>query len=93
MSHFCFGLYDRWLIVAGAALRRILRAREDYRAVHAALDAIYQDPLSAGFVGPRAIVPEEVQRAALAIASRPALRDAALALLRATHHVRRRRDA
>ena len=64
--------------------------QRDFRNVHRELDAIYRDPISSGFVGPHAIVPEDLQRAALAIATRPALRDRAVALQRAVHRLRRR---
>jgi hypothetical protein len=89
-------LYDRALARPVSGIGRIglrtaelkieyRRAREDFRVVHRALDAIYQDPVSAAFVGPHAIVPEELQRLVLGFTTRPALRDAALALYRLAH--------
>lgn len=66
----------------------LARSRDDFAVVHRALDAIYQNPVAGGFVGPNAIVPEELQRAALALATRPALRDRAVGLYRAARRVR-----
>jgi hypothetical protein len=93
-------LYARTLVRPVGGVRRIGvrtaeleiecgRAREDFRVVHRALDAIYQDPIAAGFVGPHAIVPEELQRAVLAVAARPVLRDGAVALYRLARRGRR----
>jgi glycosyltransferase involved in cell wall biosynthesis len=64
--------------------------RDDVANYHRALSEIYQDPVSSGFVGPHAVVPDELQRAALALSMRPQLRDRAVALYRAAHALSRR---
>lgn len=56
----------------------------------AELAEVYEDPLSRGLAGRYAILPDELRRPVLAIASRPALRRGALAAYRAGHLVRRR---
>lgn len=73
---------------AAELISELERARDDFRNVHRELAAIYQDPIAAGFVGPYAIVPEELQRLTLALATRSATRDAAVALYRLARRAR-----
>jgi glycosyltransferase involved in cell wall biosynthesis len=54
------------------------------------LSAIYDDPLNRGLVGPYAVLPPELRRPVLAVATRPLLRRSALALYRAGYAVRHR---
>jgi hypothetical protein len=70
---------------AAELMTELERVRGDFRNVHRELDAIYRDPIASGFVGPHAIVPEELQRATLAVAGRPALRDRMVELYRLAH--------
>ncbi len=55
------------------------------------LSAIYDDPLNRGLVGPYAVLPPELRRAVLAVATRPIMRKSALALYRTGYAMRHRR--
>jgi hypothetical protein len=56
--------------------------RNELGLVRHELSEIYEDPIARGLAGRYAIVPEELQRAVLALAARPTLRDRAVALYR-----------
>jgi GT2 family glycosyltransferase len=58
-----------------------LRAERD--RLEAELNAIYDDPLNRGLVGPHAVLPLELRRPVLAVATRPVLRKTATVLYRA----------
>ena len=75
-----------WIEVADAQ-----RKLEAARGEVAGLRAITDDPLNRGLVGPDAVLPPELRRPALAVATRPPLRRAALALYRVAYAVRHRR--
>jgi len=70
-----------------------LELREQLDLARAELDLIYENPLNRGLVGSGAILPDELRRPVLAIASRPALRVTASAIYRAgyalTHGARK----
>ncbi len=70
-----------------AERRRLTDERDRACGELAAIDA---DPVARGLVGRHAVVPEELRRAVLALAMRPALRDGAVALYRAARRVRGR---
>jgi GT2 family glycosyltransferase len=65
-----------------------LQQERDTALAH--LGEIYGDPLNIALVGQYAILPEELRRPVLAVASRPALTRSALALYRAAHSARAR---
>jgi GT2 family glycosyltransferase len=70
------------------ASREALEA--ELQSARAELGEIYDDPLNRGLAGRHAILPAELRRPVLAVASRPVLRTAATALYRAGHALRRR---
>lgn len=66
-----------------------LRAERDM--LRRELGSIYDDPLNRGLVGRYAVLPPELRRPVLAVATRPALRNAVIGLYRAGYALRRRR--
>ena len=73
----------------GAELARELAAVHSERnTLRAELNAIYDDPLERGLAGRYAVLPPELRRPVLAVATRPALRTTAITLYRAVSRVR-----
>jgi GT2 family glycosyltransferase/glycosyltransferase involved in cell wall biosynthesis len=66
-----------------------LRAERDM--LRRELSSIYDDPLNRGLAGRYAVLPPELRRPVLAVATRPALRKTAIGLYRAGHALRNRR--
>lgn len=66
---------------AGVLAAEVLRLQTE-------LDEIYGDPLNRGLAGRYAVLPRELRRPVLAIATRPALRGTVSALYRAAYRVR-----
>jgi hypothetical protein len=52
------------------------------------LEAVYGDPLNRGLVGRHAVLPKELRRPVLAVATRPALRKTVSVLYRAAYALR-----
>jgi len=78
------GVYDKALrspVATGLALE-VTRLRTELEALRGELGMIYNDPLTRGLVGRDAILPAEMRRPVLAVATRPALRKATMALYR-----------
>jgi GT2 family glycosyltransferase len=75
--------------VAPSAELEHLRAQRERLRIE--LSAIYDDPLNRGLVGPYAVLPLELRRPVLAVATRPVLRKTATALYRAGYALRRAR--
>jgi hypothetical protein len=74
----------------GATLARELAAAHSERnSLRAELNAIYDDPLERGLAGRYAVLPPELRRPVLAVATRPVLRATAMALYRAAGAVSR----
>jgi GT2 family glycosyltransferase len=67
-----------------------LQLQAERKVMRAQIEEIYGDPLNRGLAGPYAILPEEMRRPVLAVASRPALRNGALGLYRVARSARRR---
>ena len=68
----------------GAEVARELAAAHSERdSLQAELNAIYDDPLERGLAGRYAVLPPELRRPVLAMATRPGLRRTAMALYRA----------
>jgi glycosyltransferase involved in cell wall biosynthesis/GT2 family glycosyltransferase len=63
--------------------------RAERERLESELGAIYNDPLNRGLVGPYAVLPLELRRPVLAVATRPVLRKTATALYRAGYVLRR----
>lgn len=69
--------------------RELAAARSERNSLRAELNAIYDDPLERGLAGRYAVLPPELRRPVLAVATRPALRRTAVALYRAANRVSR----
>ena len=65
--------------------------RAERERLQAELSAIFDDPLNRGLVGRYAVLPLELRRPVLAVATRPVLRKTATALYRAGYWLRRSR--
>ena len=65
--------------------------RAERERLQAELGSIYDDPLNRGLVGPYALLPPELRRPVLALATRPVLRKTATVLYRAGYSLRRSR--
>lgn len=64
------------------------RSQAEAESLRRELSVIYDDPLNRGLVGPDAVLPLELRRAVLAVATRPLMRRSALALYRAGYLLR-----
>lgn len=85
------GVYDKALRSPPATALALENARlhSELEALRRELGLIYDDPLNRGLAGRDAILPPEMRRPVLALATRPALRKATMALYRvgyALHH-------
>jgi GT2 family glycosyltransferase len=76
--------------LAGSEVEQLRAERE---MLHRELSAIYDDPLNRGLVGPHAVLPAELRRPVLAVATRPVLLKTVMSLYRAGYAFRRRRGA
>lgn len=79
--------------LAARMAMQALALQEERDHLVSEVQAVYDDPLNIGLVGKYAILPEELRRPVLAVASRPTLTRGALALYRAAHSARRRLGA
>jgi len=66
-------------------------AEAERQRLGARVNEIFEDPLNRGLVGPSAILPPELRRAVLAVATRPMLRKAVAALYTTGYVLRHRR--
>jgi glycosyltransferase involved in cell wall biosynthesis len=73
-------------LLGGAELNQLRRERD---RLQRELDLIYEDPLNRGLAGRYAVLPPELRRPVLAVATRPVLRQTAIGLYRAGHLLRR----
>jgi GT2 family glycosyltransferase/glycosyltransferase involved in cell wall biosynthesis len=64
------------------------RLETERERLQSELSAIYDDPLNRGLVGPYAVLPPELRRPVLAVATRPVLRKTATVLYRAGYALR-----
>ena len=69
--------------------RELAAVRSERNSLRAELNAIYDDPLERGLAGRYAVLPPELRRPVLAVATRPVLRRTAMALYRAATRVSR----
>jgi GT2 family glycosyltransferase/glycosyltransferase involved in cell wall biosynthesis len=85
-------VYARALVApaSGAAMlaRELLELERTRRELEAELGEIYDDPLNRGLAGRYAVLPEELRRPVLAVATRPALRATVTTLYRAARTAR-----
>jgi GT2 family glycosyltransferase len=80
-------VYERALLAPPAPTfwSALAQAQRQLDSERERLSAIYGDPLNRGLVGPDALLPAELRRPVLAVATRPALRRAASTLYRAAY--------
>ena len=89
-------VYARALVAppsqAASLAREVLELEAEFDRVRGDLQnqlgEIYDDPLNRGLAGRYAVLPQELRRPVLAVATRPALRAAVTTLYRAAHAAR-----